>query len=302
MTTPTFAIVVPTQAKRWDLTIECIRETLTQLSMSDELVIVSPVDVSVPADLLGVRTVKSTYGGSAHQRNIGINVTRGDVILFLDDDISLSQGAVESLKSAFDQTQVDGATGRIDGTLGQSPHGSSWLQRAALARPGPGRVSKSGVNEQSGDPAEVSNVEWLPGGLLALRRSSLGSDRFDEFLEAGPVPGYALGEDLDLSLRLHRRGCRLVRLSTVVALHHGAEDWKRGSFAYWEKKALARRYLAHKPELRLSRAAVAWSLVAEVGYRIMLVRGRRDLPSVGGLVKGALEVNPLLRAKRLGKP
>ena len=298
MTPLTLSVVMPTQAHRWDLTLACLRTVATQLSPSDELLVVAPTELRLPDDLRGVRSVKSDHAGSAHQRNIGIDATRGDVILFLDDDISLAPRVVETLKSSFVQTLVDGATGRIEGTLIQSPLGRSWLQRAALAQPGPGRVSKSGVNELPSESAEVSEVEWLPGGLLALRRTSLGADRFDESLESGPVPGYALGEDLDLTLRLHRRGCRLLRLPTVEAVHHGEEDWKKGSFAYWEKKALVRRYLAGKPTLGLSRAAAAWSLAAEVGYRVMSVRRPADLASVGGLVKGSLEVNPLRRAKR----
>lgn len=298
MTPLALSVVMPTQARRWDLTLACIRTVASQLGPSDELVVVSPIELRLPHDLDAVRTVISDHAGSAHQRNIGIDEARGDIFLFLDDDVSLAPGAIDNLRSAFIQTQADGATGRIGGTLRQSPAGRSLLQRAALAQPGPGRVSKSGVNALPSESAEISEVEWLPGGLLALRRSSLGSDRFDESLESGPVPGYALGEDLDLSLRLHRRGCRLLRLPSVEAVHHGEEDWKKGSFAYWEKKALVRRYLAGKPELRLSRASAAWSLVAEVGYRIVSVRRSRDLASVGGLVKGALEINPLRRAKK----
>ncbi len=290
--------MVPSNLSRWDLTRKCLAETSRQLEPDDEVLIVTPPTTSVSVDVPQTSHVAAERAGSASQRNAGLEAARNAIVVFIDDDIELLPGSLDALRRAFDDDGVDGASGRLVGIASRRPKGPNWLQKLALAQPGPGRVSRSGINQSVVGLGTGAAVEWIPGGLAAYRVSRLDGLRFDERLETGLLPGYALGEDLDLSFRLHRRGRHLVYCAEALAKHHGGEDWKSGSRDYWEKKALVRRYLASKPELGISRRATAWSLLAEAIAQLPSLGTEHGSVAVRGLIRGSIRPNPLLVESR----
>jgi GT2 family glycosyltransferase len=294
LTSQAVSVVVPSDLSRWDLTRICLAELSLQLGPDDEVLIVTPPTTSMAVDIPQTSLVPAARAGSASQRNAGLEAARNDIVVFVDDDIELLPGSLEALRRAFDDDWVDGASGRLQGVASRRPRGPSWLHRLALAQPGPGRVSRSGINQSVAGLGAGATVEWMPGGLAAYRVSRLDGLRFDERLEADPLPGYALGEDLDLSFRLYRRGRRFVYRADALAKHHGGEDWKSGSRDYWEKKALVRRYLASKPEMGISKGAMAWSLLAEAIAQLPSLRTDHGSAAFRGLMRGSLGPNPLL--------
>ena len=291
-------MVVPSSLGRWDLTRNCLAELLHQLGPDDEVLLVTPPTTSISVDIPRISLVTAARAGSASQRNAGFEAAGNDIVVFMDDDIELLPGSLEALKRAFDDEGVDGASGHLLGVASRRPRGPSWLHRLALAQPGPGRVSVSGINQSVDGLTAGAALEWMSGGLAAYRVSRLDGLRFDERLETYPLPGYALGEDLNLSFQLHRRGRHLVYCADALARHHGGEDWKSGSRDYWEKKALVRRYLASKPELGISRGATAWSLLAEAVGQLPSVRTANGSAAFRGLIRGSLRRNPLLEASQ----
>ena len=164
-------------------------------------------EVGGPIEVL----TKDTPGLTA-SRNLAIEHTTGDLTMFLDDDVILRPDYVTEVTSAFDADhRLAGAGGSVD-----DDHEYGWQGlRALLMVPGrkSGRVYRSGWSTQL-PRAESAPVEHLIGCNMVYRTSVLRRYRFnDEFR------GYALGEDLEFSHRLHLDGHRLACIGTARLWH-----------------------------------------------------------------------------------
>ncbi len=152
---------------------------------------------------LDVRYVPSDPG-VALQRNVGLDVASGDVIVYVDDDCTFGPGLFEALMRTYCDPAVVGATGRIDGGLSRSRLGSNPNSRLRWLLLGGGRqgsMTSFGFRRPIVDPGQPRDVEFMPGPLMSARRNVAAEVRFDEQLT-----GYSLVEDDDFSFRLSRRG------------------------------------------------------------------------------------------------
>ena len=150
-------------------------------------------------------------GGTAVQRNAGIDQATGDYIAFIDDDIRLDQDFFERIMEVFAQ-DVGGRVGGITGyILNQhlDPNSSPrwrWYRRFRLfATYEPGRYDfESGypINRYLQPPHEgVREIDFMGCGCAVWRRAVFEDGlRFSEFFT-----GYGVLEDAHLALRARRR-------------------------------------------------------------------------------------------------
>ena len=156
----------------------------------------------------------ATAPSATAQRNHGIDRADGDVVVFLDDDVTLEPGALAALARAYRSPAVLGATGRIhEGTGRRFGNDRSWVRRLLLGR-GQGTMTSFGYPRRLHDPTRERAVEFMQGAFMSVRREALAGERFDESLG-----GYALYEDEDLSYRLSRKGV-LLYVPDAVVHHH----------------------------------------------------------------------------------
>lgn len=154
---------------------------------------------------------KDTPGLTA-SRNLAMAHTRGGLTLYLDDDVVLRPDYVSEMVAAFRaDPDLIGAGGSVD-----DDHEYGWQRvRALLMVPGKksGRVYRSGWSTQL-PFARTTDVQHLIGCNMVYRTQVMRRYRFnDEF------QGYALGEDLDFSHRLHLDGHRLMSIGTARLWH-----------------------------------------------------------------------------------
>ena len=149
------------------------------------------------------------------QRNLGIDEAGGDVVVFLDDDVSLPSDLFAKLERAF----ADSVRRRSDRLGGRATPGAA--RRAALVGPSNHRARE----RDAPGPLHALRLSTLrPARRRAMRRrvhagllhdrapGAASTVRFDEMLGA-----YALAEDEDFSFRLSRRG-RLVYLPDLIVV------------------------------------------------------------------------------------
>lgn len=285
------AIVVTHRAD--PLLADCLASLAAQTRPPDEVLVVvsnTPRAVDAPALQLGANL------GYARAANAGVAATRGEVLL-LNDDTRLAPDCLAALEAAWVGPGVyqphillaDGS-GRMDNAgLGFLPDGSVW----ARGRNGPPRPFPSAPGSFSGAAVLVARSTW----------ESVGG--FDERLGN-------FGEDVDLSLRLHRRGVPMISVPDARVEHHLGASWGRVSA---EKIRLIERNRVRAAARSLPAAALL-ALPATTALRYAMLaglgaRGRgpgSDVPAgarlaaVRGFAEGLLDVPTWLADRRRDAP
>jgi glucosyl-dolichyl phosphate glucuronosyltransferase len=177
------------------------------------------------------RYIRSEPPGKNRALNRGVKETRGQLVVFLDDDVTVSLDFfIELIAGAARWPSAAGYAGRA---VAVWPPGnripSALAEYASFAF-----ASNLHLLDEGELPATVSPLELN----MAFWRDELPSDTpFDP--ETGPQPGrYRMGGGESLFLPLRQRGERLVHLPKVVVEHRIrseqlTEPWlRRRSFSY----------------------------------------------------------------------
>ena len=166
-------------------------------------------------------TVVHTQKGLPIQRNAGIARASGDLIAFLDDDLSVAPTFVSRVIQAFalvGMADVGGITGYDTLHYGQplAPRYRvrKWLGYYPDLRPGALGLCRCTVPLSFQTPfSGFREVRWLPGFCMVYRRAAIGRLRFDEAL-----PAYGT-EDGIFSMSVGRRW-RLLMWGDLHVQHH----------------------------------------------------------------------------------
>ncbi|HWX75274.1 MAG TPA: glycosyltransferase, partial [Solirubrobacteraceae bacterium] len=112
---------------------------------------------------------EASAAGTCVQRNIGIDRARGEVVVLIDDDSTVEPGTFDALLGAYQDPEVMGATGRVDGPatrrIGSNPN--SRLRWLILGRGRQGTMSSFGFRNPIVDVAQPRDVEFMPGPLMS---------------------------------------------------------------------------------------------------------------------------------------
>jgi glycosyltransferase involved in cell wall biosynthesis len=149
--------------------------------------------------------------GKSHALNTGIREARGDILAFVDDDVTVEPTWLQNLTAPLHESEWSGSGGRIFLDQNLSPPG--WL---ALRGP----YSLGGVLvlfDRGNDPGEL---DWAPYGTnMAFRKSMF--EKYGGFrTDLGPTPGSEIrGEDTEFGRRLMLAGERLRYEPRAIVYH-----------------------------------------------------------------------------------
>ncbi|MBS7561981.1 MULTISPECIES: glycosyltransferase family 2 protein [Pseudomonas] len=235
------SVIIPVHAKAERLRLTLASLQRQQARCEFETVIVAdgaqPAVLALVESLPDVRLLSSPGLGRAAARNLGASVARGEILLFLDDDILVQDGFFEAHLQA-QQTHGGLVHGRLRelialgpvsdpalGTVGCPPIlvedllAGRWTPQSARTLANP--------LEQAAEHPRASQWPWLAsaGANISLSRSAW---RQVGGFDASYGRRWGM-EDLDLGYRLWRAGVRLSlepRACGYHMSHHNPQRWE----------------------------------------------------------------------------
>jgi GT2 family glycosyltransferase len=265
---PIVTLVIPTY-QRPGLLISCVRSLVEGARQPDEIIVVGRDDDTPTKEALvqaqklgpGKTTLRAgwvTEPGHLPPVEKGSGLATGDLVAFVDDDVTVTADWLEHLLAPFSDPSVGVVGGRV---ITPAAHSRRLKGR-------PGRTSWYGKH--------WGNVSSLPGespidvqGVMecnwAWRRQLLASLKFDPILNFEDASMYGL----DLCLQAASKGFRVIYEPRAIVYHHVAPrppgldraDRPKRAFSY------ARNYtyimLKHLPWWRCPVFLLWWLLIGE---------------------------------------
>jgi len=301
---PKVSVVIPTKDREEDL-IECVRTIVYQSLKPLEIIVIdggsSDTLESNLRDLLSGTNIQLVYTrqrgsftgreGTTTAKSEGIKLSRGDIILFLDDDVILGHDYINCLIEVYtNQRDVVGVCGCgcIADTT-QRRRGIVESLKAAFSyvflldsRDG-GKVLCSGFNTSHSGLQEEAEVDWLRGCNMSYRREVFAEFDFD-------VSSFC--EDLDLSYRVSRRH-KLVA-TPKARLYHKFSPASRISPRIFYSLQTVGRFQFFCRNVRTSIrhmicftwASIGWTL----GHVVLCITGKADREAILGILEGNLRI------------
>lgn len=163
------------------------------------------------------------------QRNRGIKEAKSDIIVFIDDEMTVEKGSIEKLLSALlEDENIAAVCGAVLPEKTKSPIGKS---QGILLHPGGGFSL----------PKEKTEIKFFHTGFSALRRKIFLETPFDESLKWGC-------EDMDISIRLKKKNRNLKFLYVPSAVSYHPTRDTIGEIFHWMRrygKGRADIYIRH---------------------------------------------------------
>ncbi len=253
------SVVIPTLG-RDDVLIDTVRALSRQSVAPLEILVVDQndppfenVDTEMKRHPL-VRHIKSATTGCWHNCNVGIQEARGDIVLFLDDDIIPDERLVEMHLKNYGDPSVSGVAGRVEQP--QNDLDPATIRVVGKYHPWSGKVTG---NFNARARAEVDSV---PGGNVSFRIEVLKEiGGFDVGYGGNGYYGEA-----DIALRVVESGHRIVfdpdaTLKHLMAARGGNRVADKARHTYFFLKNGLRLARQHSP-----RAAIPWIVSQMIAY------------------------------------
>lgn len=197
--------------------------------------------------------------GFAAGCNLGARHARGDVLLFLNPDTVVKDGAVAELARTVADPEVGAAMGRL--LLFSDPE--TLNSRGAVIHIA-GLGWSSGLGERAATVTEPREITYANGSVLAMRR--------ELFTDLGGFtePLFLYHEDLELGWRARMRGWRIVLNPAADVLHDYEHGRNPEKYYFMERNRLVFVASAYSGRLLLLLAPVL--LFAEAGLTLVSIR------------------------------
>jgi len=223
MATPISVIVV--SFRRGDELVFCLEDLAAQSAVeSFEVVLVLQQYPAGAADglrkrfgrQLDLRIIEFPHGlGMPRARNEGLDVARGEIVAFLDDDVRLPAHWAASMLALYVNPEVGAVGGYVDHPQQYTPVRKA-LYRLLGITSDRYRIDWGGFNQgPSTHRADEQPADWLTGCNMSFRRSAIEDvGRFDEGL------GSFWHEDVDATHRVAKAGWKVISSGRMAVKHY----------------------------------------------------------------------------------
>ena len=229
------SVIVPTLNRNKEILF--FVNTLKRQTMSVHELIV--VDAGEPSDLqsqlelslqdTGIELQYATSeAGTSLQRNVAIDICKGDILFFFDDDILLEPDYIEQTMKCFEleySPPVGGVLGTFTSSYTTSKAKELYSKIFRITHSIEGNQAKlmaTGAVQWLIRPSEIVRVPVCSGGRVAYRKECFDDERWSTFL-----PGYTMSEDVEISFRLSKKWTLLQNPEAL--LYHDKSDSGRNS-------------------------------------------------------------------------
>ena len=301
------SVIICTKDRSEDA-IQCIQSILIQTRLPDEIVI---IDSSSTHELKAKLDSLSNPNGIAFEyihaeahltkaRNIGIDNSIGDIIMFLDDDLVLRHdNYIEEIMHVFEGSlgwKLGGVSGKVLSPDSERRSrsfrqllGHYYLQILGamffLFKFGDGKFQPSGFpTSVSRDVTKTTPVESLSGGNMSFRRELISQFRFDEITP--------FGEDDDIAYRVSRE-YQNVYVPQGEVIHKAALRGGAGYRPSRMKQEIEAYYYHFKkniPQTPMHRFAFYWSMIGRLINEVVIAIIRGDTTALRSFLSGVVSM------------
>ncbi|KAB2947789.1 MAG: glucosaminyltransferase [Candidatus Methanoperedens nitroreducens] len=271
------SIIICTKDRPLDLMI-CLKSIFAQSVKPGEIIIIdssnSEEKINHLKEFIRENKIIKHYAvkaGLTRARNIGIEKSIGEIIIFLDDDVILDDDYVNHILKIFDAYEN---VGLVTGNMIQADMATRTFSKLInnsfikeirnvffflffLHRYGNGYFLPSGLPRYIACEKKIKMIECVQGANMAFRRNVLDEFHFDEHFK-----GYSFMEDCDISYRVSRK--YKVIFTPFAELIHKISPVSRDSERYRAEMLLENHfYLFQKnfPQTLLKRFAFWISII-----------------------------------------
>ncbi|MHA1835073.1 MAG: glycosyltransferase family 2 protein [Candidatus Baldrarchaeia archaeon] len=238
---PKVSVIIPTRDRPWDL-MDLLLTILNQNYMPIEVIIIDDsrgdstrkvINFLIPqfkrrgCELM---YVKGNGEGLPAARNLGVKMSRGNAVLFLDDDTLLNPRVIISLAAFLrDNPKALGVSpvkleplefSRNYGLITKFANAISKLLMLGYKKENTMTLRKSGAIILPNNVGKVVPVQKLYGNCCCFRREVFNELRFDNNLKR-----WAYMEDLDFCIRVYKKYPNsLYLIPNVVYIHKRSQE------------------------------------------------------------------------------
>ncbi|MEK7375843.1 MAG: glycosyltransferase [Candidatus Margulisiibacteriota bacterium] len=203
------SVIIPTKNRKSDLE-KCLDAVYCQTCVPQEAIVVEGGAQEnkqyFEKKYKGLKYLQfSGSTGLTQSKNYGLKQSKGDVLIFLDDDLVIEKDFISAILSLFKEKSsenVGGISGNITNQNNEKEKGLYRIIKMIFLMPmfGDGTFRISGMPTFVYGDLNVRKVEFIAGGVTAYKRKV-----FDEFMFDEKLTGYCYGEDADFSYRVSRK-------------------------------------------------------------------------------------------------
>lgn len=273
---------------------------------SESAVVVEELRPAFAAKAVALRHARSPRNSLPTARNMGARMSRGDILMFLDDDVLLERTYVEEIVRVYeDHPDAVGVQGYIE-----PDHRSRWKELLHTlffwyhTESNACRVLSSVSSTYPSNLRQVITCEWMSGANHSYRREVFEDLAYDENLLK-----YADGEDLESSYRVHMMYPTRLFITPFARLEHlTSMDGRAVGRELVYMREVYGLYLFFKlfPANARNLSCYVWSRIGRLGFTaVRALRGsapgaRGELKHLIGAYRLCLRKVPELRRGELG--
>lgn len=219
-----------------------------------------------------VRYLKVQKPGLPNARNLGIQAARGDICLFLDDDVIVSPRFIREHDKIYCDPSVGAVAGRVEEANRKAVRDKTPANMCAI-----NIFGRACANLGGNTRAEVSAFR---GGNFSFRKALVGEIGFFDLRYGGS----ALLEESDFAYRIRKAGHKII-FSPDATLFHlelpsgGCRQKNELETQYWRLRNTTLFYLKNMPRLTFPLFALTFCAIA-------LLKCRGSLRAFSQLIAG----------------
>ena len=271
------SVIVPTLNRHEEL-LTLAQSLLDQTLLPDELVV---VDAGEPSNLeeqlrkfLSSSSIALTYAtseaGTSLQRNVAMELAKGEFFFFFDDDVVPEPSYIEKSMRCFEM-KFNPPVGGVLGTF-SSPYKMNTLrhlyaktfQLTHTTEGDKAKLMSSGAVRWLIEPSTVVRVPVCSGGRVVFRRSCFEDELWDDFL-----PGYTMSEDVEISYRIAKKWT-LVQTPDAKIFHDKSDNARDRHDERLARLLFSRFYFFNKnlPKTPKHIGAFTWWNIGTIGLSL----------------------------------